>query len=533
VKVPEVSDGKNLFEALWVNGRRATRARTPNQGYFQASGVVSTPLPGVKPAAPLERSAIAVPPENAASLANLTPEEQREANTVVLHSWSTSRHRFLALDAAKGELMFTGYCMWPFFHLEPYHRLYFENYRAALDAAGEWFLARDGQLSYMPQPDEDPAKAEVIVPVAKQWLRIVGDAGAGKYVEHLYFKGLQFHFQAFELPGSGWSSIQADPELGSAIELRGARHVVFEECEFAHTITHTMRIHEGCQENRIVRSHFHDLGGGAIYIGETKLPEKDELKTGQTTIEDCIIHAGGRYFAGSCAVWAGHSGGNVVRHTEIADFFYIGVSLGWTWGYVASPAEDNHVEFSYLHHLGQGMLSDLAAIYTLGPQPGTTIRNNVVHDISCGSYGGWGLYNDEGSTGVVWENNLVYQTQSGGYHQHYGKENIVRNNIFAFAKDFQIRRSRKEDHLAFTFERNIVLFEEGKLFGHLDDRWHDGKVKLAHNLYWKLGGQPFDFAGKDWSAWQQSSGDAGSVIADPLFLDPRRATSGFRKIHPL
>ena len=39
---------------------------------------------------------------------------------------------------------------------------------AALDAEGEWFLARDGTLLYKPMPGEDMSKAEVIAPVAEK-----------------------------------------------------------------------------------------------------------------------------------------------------------------------------------------------------------------------------------------------------------------------------------------------------------------------------------------------------------------------------
>jgi len=54
------------------------------------------------------------------------------------------------------------------------------------------------------------------------------------------------------------------------------------------------------------------------------------------------------------------------------------------------------------------------------------------------------------------EKNLVYSCGSQGFHQHYGKENLVRNNIFAFSKEGQIRVSRKEEHTSIILEKNII-----------------------------------------------------------------------------
>jgi len=216
------------------------------------------------------------------------------------------------------------------------------------------------------------------------------------------------------------------------------------------------------------------------------------------------------------------SGNNRVAHNEISDLFYTAISVGWNWGYQETPCRDNLIEFNHLHDIGQNLLSDMGAIYTLGIQRGTVIRNNLIHDVHAFTYGGWGLYTDEGSSYITLENNVVYRCKSAGFHEHYGRENVVRNNIFAFNTEHQLMRSREEDHISFTFERNIVYFDSGDLLG---GSWTNNRFRLDNNVYFD--GRPearpdsMRFAGATLAEWQARGHDSHSVVADPMFYNSR------------
>ena len=184
---------------------------------------------------------------------------------------------------------------------------------------------------------------------------------------------------------------------------------------------------------------------------------------------------------------------NRILHNDIHDFSYTGVSVGWTWGYGPALAQNTLVAYNRIYNIGRGLLSDMGGIYTLGSQQGSVLSHNLIHNVQTFDYGGWGIYPDEGTTGLTVRDNVVYGCKSAGFHQHYGKDNVIENNIFALNGEAQLARTRAEDHLSFTFAHNIVFWTQGSL---LHGNWTGGQVALDDNLYWNAGGGAVTFDGK-------------------------------------
>jgi hypothetical protein len=522
---------RQRFEQLFVNGRRATLAREPDTGTFAVvacdeailgpDGEPLDPQPGADTAQPAEpqrcRQTVVVDPFAAELLTGLDPTELSATIMRVHHKWDVTRRFLDGFLAQRPAVVTSGRGMKPWNRWDAKSTLMFENARSFLDEPGEWFQDPSGRLLYKPRPGETLATIEAVVPVTDHLLVIRGDPAADRPCSHVTFAGLAFEHGSWLTPREGFEPAQAAASIEAAVQLDGAHHVTFRDCTIARVGTYGIWFRSGCRSCRVERCLIEDLGAGGVRIGAMSPAARPAAETAGTTIDNCVIRCGGRIFPCAVGVWIGFSPDNVVSHNEIYDFFYTGISVGWRWGYAESSCKRNRITDNHVHQIGQGLLSDMGGIYTLGPSEGTLVSGNVFHDIESSSYGGWGLYTDEGSTGITFEHNLVFRTTSGSFHQHYGRDNVVRCNVLVDARDQQVQATRVEDHRSFRFENNIVVWSRGTAIA---GPWNKLQTLTTRNCWWNSSGTPVTFMDHSLEAWQAAGHEQGSIVADPLFVDP-------------
>ena len=537
-QIETVKNGTFWFESLFVNGKRAVPARSPNADvpdgrryFYILEADQDEPL--TKFTARDEQKALWAEAAQNASL--------NDVKIKFYHSWESSLHRVAAVDPAKNQVTLTGGPRWKLDYWGTNLRYHVEGLESALDQPGEFLLKRDGTCLYIPREGETPENVRIFAPAGPKtfpecgFLKFEGTPSAGETqnadeiqnagkVREMTFRNLIFECDTWNLPPQGLSDGQSAVSSPISILADHAEALTFESCIVRNIGGYAFHFHQGCSACRVEKCLMEDLGAGGVRIGAghgTDLSPQN--LTSGVTVRNCIIRGYGRIDAGGIGIWIGHSPRNKVLHNEIFDGFYTGVSVGWVWGYRESAAVENQIEFNHIHHIGHGVLSDMGGVYCLGISPGTTVSNNVIHDVA--SYnrygrGGWGLYTDEGSSNIVMENNLVYRTHTGNFHQHYGKENIVRNNIFAFSREEQLKRSRPETHLSFTLERNIILYDSSRGEHLLLGNWENPYSAVNRNVYWNFDTQKgVTFNEKPIEEWRKFGKDADSIIADPCFAD--------------
>lgn len=324
---------------------------------------------------------------------------------------------------------------------------YLTNDKALLDEPGEWYLdAKEQKVYYMPRSGENMSTADVEVPAVETLMRVEGTPD--NPVKGVSFEGITFSYATWMRPSlSGHAPLQAgmymteayklrpkmvrpngDHKLdnqgwvgrpASAVSVNCAEDIDFMRCTFEHCASTGVEFHQYTKGGSISRCTIRDVGGNGILAGsfgpeahEAHLPYSPSdsriICTGLTISNNLITDVTNEDW-GCVGIGAGFVRDIKILHNEISEVSYTGISMGWGWNQQVCSMSNNMVKGNLIHHYAKHMY-DTAGIYTLGSQPHSFVEENVVRDIYSPGYAHdpnhwFYLYTDEGSSCITVRNN--------------------------------------------------------------------------------------------------------------------------------
>lgn len=531
VKIESDSD---YFRSLFKGNKRLSRSNYPKESFFK----VADP-----------KTDEAVAPEIDATYFTHSAVFYAHSNDIIdfinpgdvdirlMHFWCDELMPIHSVDADTGRIETTKPSSMT---IRVDDNFIYENVKEALTLPGEWYLDRaEEKLYYIPEEGDTVDNTVLYAGMTEQLITI-------DEAENISFQGIDFKNTDWEHVGKDggfynkvfdeshplyknieYSAVhpQAAFETPASIYISSSSGIDFTDCRFENISYTAVKFDKACKNCNITSCIFNEIGGNAVFIhGDFAVP----ATTQNINVRDCHISRYGRIFNNAIGILLTHAINCELANNEIHEGWYTGISVGWNWGYSDNPTNNINISNNLIYDIGNGWLSDMGAIYTLGIQPDTVISGNVICNVGCDEgrygYGGWGVYLDEGSSGILVENNLVFDCSSQTFHQHYGKDNIVRNNIFAFGGDGAFKITRNEDHNSLTLTNNILVADNAMMYAFTTDE--DWFVDDS-NLYWdyKHGGNVFSGDSMNFSerkslvTMTMRGYYNNAVFANPLFKD--------------
>ena len=459
------------FRQLWVNGKKAVRARDV-EDFEKMNRICSVDE---------KNEILYVPAVSIRRLIDNKGNLKAKYAEMVLHQmWCVANLRIRSVEVQGDSAAIR-------FH-QPESRIQFEhpwprpmvttdghnsafyltNARELQDVPGEWYHDIDARkVYYYPREGEKMQEAEVIVPTVETLVRVEGTLD--RPVCHIRFEKITFSYTTWMRPSEkGHVPLQAgmyltdgyriDPKMqrnylnhpldnqgwlgrpAAAVRVAAARQIDFERCRFEHLGSTGLDYEEAVQGGVVRGCLFRDIAGNGLLVGsfspaahETHLPydpaDRREVCT-QQQINNCYFTEIGNEDWGCLAIAAGYVGDVNIEHNEISEVPYSGISLGWGWTQTVNCMRNNRVHANLIHHYAKHMY-DVAGIYTLGSQPKSYVTENCVHSIYKPGYvhdpNHWFyLYTDEGSSFITVRDNW---TEGEKYLQNAnGPGNVWENN---------------------------------------------------------------------------------------------------------
>jgi len=217
--------------------------------------------------------------------------------------------------------------------------------------------------------------------------------------------------------------------LPLALEFTYAQDCSLERCGVAHTGASAVGFGIACRRNRVIACELDDIGGNGIMVGwrgkgdgfegdgavdlASDWQQPDHSPSGNVIAHN-EVHRCGAVNHGAVGIYDAFSADTRIAHNHVFDMPYTGISVGFRWNTTSTSQRGTQIEYNHVHDVMQ-MLADGGCLYTLGLQPGTVVRGNLLHDVHRSSFahGGApnnGIFFDQGTKALHVEGNIIYNT---------------------------------------------------------------------------------------------------------------------------
>ncbi|PPF89571.1 hypothetical protein C5B96_01435 [Subtercola sp. Z020] len=374
---------------------------------------------------------------------------------------------------------------------------YLDNSLSFLTQTNQWYIdPTGGKLYYKPADNVDPNQLDIELPRMQSLVDIGGTYD--KPVSGLAFSGLQFSGTSWlgpstdgyadqqngtflkgtydYRPADAFSSCSRGCEAferartqwyqePAAVQVSAASRISFTGNTFTNlgqsalgvgndANATTTGVGLGASSVQIVGNRFTETSGHGIAVGgvlpDAHHPSDPRMTNQDILIQNNTINRVAVDYKDNSGILSTYVTNASILHNEVSNVPYDGIDTGFGWGTNDAGGSNDYVDRGYykwntlyttpttlkntkvegnLVHNTKARFADGGSVYNLSANPGGVVDKNYLFNIS-----GVGLYLDEGSRSMVYENNVV----SGGSfvftnaysNRNNTSDNVIRNNWY-------------------------------------------------------------------------------------------------------
>ncbi|MFJ6393324.1 right-handed parallel beta-helix repeat-containing protein [Streptomyces sp. NPDC091972] len=374
---------------------------------------------------------------------------------------------------------------------------YLDNSLKFLTQAGQWYVDPGaGKLYYKPADGIDPNRLDIELPRLETLISIGGTYD--RPVTGLAFDGIQFSGTSWlgpstdgyadqqnglfikgaykYRPADAFTSCSRGCEMferartswyqePAAVQVSAASRISFTGNTFTNLGQSALGIGNDANATRtgiglgasdidVVGNRFTENSGHGIAVGgvlpDAHHPSDPRMTNRDVLIADNTINRVAVDYKDNSGILSTYVTDARILHNEVSNVPYDGIDTGYGWGINDAGGSNDYVDRGYykwnplyttpttlknnriegnLVHNTKARFADGGSVYNLSASPGTVVAKNYLFNIS-----GVGLYLDEGSRSMTYENNVV-QGGSFVFTNAYSlrnntSDNVIQNNWY-------------------------------------------------------------------------------------------------------